>query len=160
MNNNILNRFELVQCDIPANLQEQRVTLLPCAGRFAFSINGKFVGFFRQGLTNLSTISNMGELYDGVNVQVWRVPQGFLGVQTTVCGMNLFGSESQENAESITRQFESNGTDRQTDDRFPDAYCHFDTDRMDLPKKNDDYMELKKNGQPIEEKKEKVIQNI
>jgi hypothetical protein len=59
----ILGRFELIQCAIPANLQEQRVTLLPCVGRFAFSINGKFVGFFRQGSTTLSRLSNVGELY-------------------------------------------------------------------------------------------------
>jgi len=160
MNNSILNRFELVQCVVPANLQEQRMTPLPYAGRFVFSFNGRFAGFFRQGSTTLSTISNTGELYDGVNVQVWRVPQDFLGVQTTVCGIDLFGMGSMADTVHVKRQFESDGTDRQTDDLFPDAYCHFDTDRMDLPKKNDDYTELKKNGQLIEEKKEKVIQNI
>jgi hypothetical protein len=148
MNNNILDRFELVQCAIPANLQEQRVTSLPCVGRFAFSFNGKFVGFFRQGSTTLSRLSNTGELYDGVNVQVWRVPQDFLGVQTTVCGINLFGDDqkAEQHTVFVKRQFESDGSNRQTDNRYPDAYCQFDTDRDDLPYKDEDYVELKRLG--------------
>ena len=148
MNSNIFDRFELVQCAVSSSIQEQRVCPLPCVGRFVFSIDGRFAGFFRQGSTTLSTISNAGAIYDGVSVQVWKVPQDFLGVQTITCGVNLFGDDHQatQHVVQVQTQFESDGTSRRASDDWPDAYSYFDTDRDDLPCVNGDYVELKRRG--------------
>jgi hypothetical protein len=138
----ILKRFQLIRCNLPADIQCQREMPLPHRGRFAYSINGRFSGFFPREAENMKALSNVGLLYDNQNIQIWKVPADFLGVQIITYGVNLFDGESVEFREEI----ESRGEVRQAPGNYPDAYSHFETDRFDLGYPSGHYLELKREG--------------
>ena len=96
--------------------------------------------------TTLSRLSNAGMIYDANTVEIWRVPDNFLGVQTITYGTNLFGDDSAapQHMVAFVRQFESNGSDLTASDEYPDAYSQFDTDRTDLPYADEAYVEIKR----------------